>query len=45
MAEILAVSPDQIGVKAKTGEGYGPVGREEVIQAQCVVLLSRAGGG
>jgi 2-C-methyl-D-erythritol 2,4-cyclodiphosphate synthase len=36
---ILAVSPDLIGVKAKTGEGIGELGREEIIMAQCVVLL------
>ncbi len=28
-----------VGVKAKTGEGVGEVGREEVIMAQAVVLL------
>jgi 2-C-methyl-D-erythritol 2,4-cyclodiphosphate synthase len=39
IAEILAMSPDQVGVKAKTGEGIGPIGQEEIIQAQCVALL------
>lgn len=39
IAEILALSPEQVGVKAKTGEGVGEVGREEVIMAQCVALL------
>jgi len=39
IAEILAITPDQVGVKAKTGEGVGEVGREEVIMAQCVALL------
>ena len=39
MAEILGVHIDQIGLKAKTGEGVGPVGRQEAIEAQCVVLL------
>ena len=39
MADILGVGPGQVGVKAKTGEGVGEVGREEVIAAQCVVLL------
>jgi 2-C-methyl-D-erythritol 2,4-cyclodiphosphate synthase len=42
IAEILALSPDQVGVKAKTGEGIGPVGQEEIIQAQCVALLGPA---
>ncbi len=41
IAGILGVEPDQVGVKAKTGEQTGPVGREEVIQAQCVALLSQ----
>ena len=39
IAEILELQPDQVGVKAKTGEGVGEVGREEVIMAQCVALL------
>jgi 2-C-methyl-D-erythritol 2,4-cyclodiphosphate synthase len=39
IAEILGLSPDQVGVKAKTGEGVGAVGREEAIMAQCVALL------
>ncbi len=39
IAELLDVRPDQIGIKAKTGEGVGPVGREEAIMAECVALL------
>ena len=39
MAEILGVHVDQIGLKAKTGEDVGPVGRQEAIEAHCVVLL------
>jgi len=41
IAEILGLSGDQVGVKAKTGEGVGEVGREEVIMAQCVALLEK----
>jgi 2-C-methyl-D-erythritol 2,4-cyclodiphosphate synthase len=41
IAEILGLSPDQVGVKAKTGEGIGEIGREETIMAQCVALLER----
>jgi 2-C-methyl-D-erythritol 2,4-cyclodiphosphate synthase len=41
IAEILAIEPSQVGVKAKTGEQVGPVGREEAIQAECVVLLQK----
>lgn len=39
VAKILKVFPDQVGVKAKTGESVGPVGNEEAIMAQCVCLL------
>lgn len=39
MAETLGITPDQIGLKAKTGENLGSVGREEAISAQCVALL------
>jgi 2-C-methyl-D-erythritol 2,4-cyclodiphosphate synthase len=41
IAEILALNPEQVGVKAKTGEGVGEVGREETIMAQCVALLDK----
>lgn len=41
ISEILVLRPDQIGVKGKTGEGIGPVGQGEIIQAQCVCLLHR----
>lgn len=40
IAGILRLNPNQIGLKAKTGEGIGPVGREEVIEARCVALLT-----
>jgi 2-C-methyl-D-erythritol 2,4-cyclodiphosphate synthase len=39
IGEILALPLDRIGLKAKTGESVGIVGREEAICAQCVVLL------
>ncbi|MEX1224681.1 MAG: 2-C-methyl-D-erythritol 2,4-cyclodiphosphate synthase [Pirellulales bacterium] len=39
IAEILEVDVNQISVKAKTGESVGPVGREEAISAECIVLL------
>lgn len=39
VAEILKIYPGQIGIKAKTGEGIGEIGREELIAAQCVALL------
>ena len=39
IAGILGLNPHQIGIKAKTGEGVGPVGREELIEARCIALL------
>ena len=39
IAEILKLDPDQIGVKAKTGEGVGPVGQNEAMMAQCIALI------
>lgn len=39
MAALLQLAPEQIGLKAKTGEAVGPVGRQEAVQAECVVLL------
>lgn len=39
IAEILMVSVDTIGLKGKTGEHVGPIGREEAIEAQCIALL------
>jgi 2-C-methyl-D-erythritol 2,4-cyclodiphosphate synthase len=40
IAGILSISPLQIGVKAKTGEGLGPIGRGESIEARCIALLA-----
>lgn len=42
LAELLAVAEDRINVKAKTGERVGPVGRQEAIDADAVVLLARS---
>ncbi len=39
IAELLGITPDRVGVKAKTGEDLGAVGREEAMLAQCVALL------
>ncbi len=39
LAQLLGVPPEDVGVKAKTGEGVGPVGRQEAVVAQAVVLL------
>ena len=39
IAELLKIDAQQIGIKAKTGESIGIIGREEAIAAECVVLL------
>ncbi|HEV3137317.1 MAG TPA: 2-C-methyl-D-erythritol 2,4-cyclodiphosphate synthase, partial [Pirellulales bacterium] len=41
IAALLGVPADCVGLKAKTGEGVGSIGREEAIMAQCVVLLEK----
>jgi 2-C-methyl-D-erythritol 2,4-cyclodiphosphate synthase len=41
IAEVLGIESARVGVKAKTGEGVGPVGSGELIEARCVVLLER----
>lgn len=43
IAHILRLELLQIGLKAKTGEGIGPIGREEAIKARCVALLEEIG--
>lgn len=39
VAGILDIEPEQVGLKGKTGEHVGPVGREETIDALCVALI------
>jgi 2-C-methyl-D-erythritol 2,4-cyclodiphosphate synthase len=41
IAGILRLNPHQIGLKAKTGEGVGPIGSQEAIAATCIVLLEK----
>lgn len=41
LAELLGIDLGCVNVKAKTGEGVGPVGREEAIEAQAAVLLKQ----
>jgi len=43
IAQILDLQISQVSVKAKTGEGVGPIGREEAIAARCVVMLTKIG--
>ena len=42
IASLLGLDVDCVGLKAKTGEAVGPVGRQEAIMAECVVLLEKA---
>tara|TARA_R110002073_G_scaffold336585_1_gene536360 strand:+ start:3702 stop:4109 length:408 start_codon:yes stop_codon:yes gene_type:complete len=41
VAEMLQTTIEQVGLKAKTGEGVDAVGRSEAIAARVVVMLSR----
>ena len=40
IAQVLAVDPSVVSVKAKTGEGMDAVGRGEAVGAQAVVLIT-----
>jgi 2-C-methyl-D-erythritol 2,4-cyclodiphosphate synthase len=42
IAEMLGVDESAIWLKAKTGEGVGPIGEQLAIAAECVVLVERA---
>lgn len=39
LAGLLGIKANQVAVKAKTGEGVGPIGTEEVISASAIALL------
>lgn len=41
IAELVRVTEADVGVKAKTGEGLGDIGREQAIAAQCVALIGK----
>ena len=41
VAQAMGVAVDQVSVKAKTGEGLGPVGRGESIETRAVCLLQK----
>ncbi|MGE3243537.1 MAG: 2-C-methyl-D-erythritol 2,4-cyclodiphosphate synthase [Pirellulales bacterium] len=43
IAGILELNPHDVGLKAKTGEGVGPVGNGELIEARCVALVESTG--
>jgi 2-C-methyl-D-erythritol 2,4-cyclodiphosphate synthase len=42
LAQLLALDPGAINVKAKTGEGVGAIGRAEAIGCQVVALIDQA---
>jgi len=39
LAHALQIETDRVNIKGKTGENVGPVGREEAIEAQVVILF------
>ena len=41
IAAVLSIDVGQIWLKAKTGEGVGPIGEEQAIAAECVVLIEK----
>jgi 2-C-methyl-D-erythritol 2,4-cyclodiphosphate synthase len=43
VAQILEIDSSRINIKAKTGEGVGPVGEQRIMQAQCVALIIQTG--
>lgn len=44
LARLLDIPVDAVGLKAKTGEGLGPVGEGLAIDTMAVIQLQRAGG-
>lgn len=44
IAELLSLDASRVNVKAKTGEHVGPVGREEALSTECIVLLEEYAG-
>jgi 2-C-methyl-D-erythritol 2,4-cyclodiphosphate synthase len=40
IASLLDMDANAVGLKSKTGEGFGPVGRGEAIDVRCVALLN-----
>jgi 2-C-methyl-D-erythritol 2,4-cyclodiphosphate synthase len=43
IAQLLNIAPEQVGLKAKTGEEVDAVGHSLAMQAQCVALLEMIG--
>ncbi len=45
VGELVGLHSSRIGIKAKTGEGVGPVGAREVIEVHVVALIVASEGG
>ena len=43
IAAVLGLPVERVSVKARTAEGLGPVGRQEAIEVQAVVLMHEEG--
>ena len=43
LAGALGCGPAEVSIKAKSGEGVGPVGEGRAVEARAVVLLERSG--
>jgi len=43
LSDLLGVTMDAVGIKARTMEGFGPIGTGQAVAAQAVVLLERNG--
>lgn len=41
IADILAITADQVSLKGKTGEKTGEIGEGKIMQSMCVCLLAR----
>ena len=41
IGELIGIDAESVGLKAKTAEGLGAIGRREAIAAQCVALIKR----
>ena len=41
IADVAGIDITAVWLKAKTGEGVGPIGRQEAISAECAVLLTQ----
>jgi len=43
IAKILGIKEDRIGIKAKTNEGLGEIGKKEAMASYAVVLITKKG--